>query len=143
MNELLYKLSKSKFRSSFKLKDKDIILMYEKNCSRYEESASVLYEKLIDAGYDNVYFIVDTSIPAVQNLAEKYRRNLIEKDSDKHLEYFFACKKFVSSETIDHGLQLRIASKAVQDIYTGRGLSYVFLQHGVMYMVSLSSKLRS
>ena len=125
------------------LKDKDIILMYEKNCSRYEESASVLYEKLIDAGYDNVYFIVDTSIPAVQNLAEKYRRNLIEKDSDKHLEYFFACKKFVSSETIDHGLQLRIASKAVQDIYTGRGLSYVFLQHGVMYMVSLSSKLRS
>lgn len=122
---------------------RDIILMYEKNCSRYEESASVLYEKLIDKGYDNVYYIVDTSIPAVQTLDEKYKKNLIEKDSDKHLEYFFACRKFISSETIDHALQLRVANKAVQDKINGKGLSYVFLQHGVMYMVSLNSKLRT
>lgn len=125
-----------------KLKGSDIILMYEKNCSRYEESASVLYERLIDAGYDNVFFIVDTDIPAVKALPEKYKKNLIAKDSDKHLEYFFACDKFISSETIDHALQLRVASKAVQDKITGKGLSYVFLQHGVMYMVSLDSKLR-
>ena len=125
------------------LKDQDIILMYEKNCSRYEESASVLYEKLIDAGHDNVYFIVDMSIPAVQDLDEKYKKNLIDKDSDRHLEYFFACDKFISSETIDHALQLRIANKAVQDKINGKGLSYVFLQHGVMYMVSLNSKLRT
>ena len=125
------------------LKNEDIILMYEKNCSRYEESGSVLYERLIDAGYDNVYFIVDMDIPAVQELPEKYRKNLISKDSDKHLEYFFACKKFISSETIDHALQLRIASKAVHDKINGKGLSYVFLQHGVMYMVSLDSKLRT
>ena len=124
-------------------KYKDVILMYEKNCMRYEESASVLYEKLIDAGYNNVYYIVDKSIPAVQKLDEKYKRNLIDKDSDEHLECFFACNKFISSETIDHGLQLRIADKHVQDKYTGKGLSYVFLQHGVMYMVSLNSKLRT
>ena len=124
------------------LKDKDIILMYEKNCSKFEESASVLYQKLIDQGYDNVYFIVDTSIPAIEELPEKYKKNLIEKDSDKHLEYFFACNKFVSSETIDHSLQLRIANQHVQAKLTGKGLTYVFLQHGVMYMVSLSSKLR-
>lgn len=130
-------------KNAKQLKDKDIILMYEKDCSRYEESASVLYEKLIDLGYDNVYFIVDTSIPAVAALDEKYKKNLIEKDSDKHLEYFFACEKFISSETIDHALQLRIASKDVHDKINGKGLSYVFLQHGVMYMVSLSSKLRS
>ena len=129
-------------RRAKKLRGNDIILMYEKNCSRYEESASVLYEKLIDAGYDNVYFITDTSIPAVRDLDEKYKRNLIEKDSDRHLEYFFACDKFISSETIDHALQLRIASKAVQDKICGKGLSYVFLQHGVMYMVSLNSRLR-
>ena len=116
--------------------------MYEKNCAKYEESASVLYEKLIDAGYDNVYYIVDKSIPAVQNLEEKYRKNLIDKDSDKHLEYFFACDKFVATETIDHSLQLRIASKDVLDKITGRDLQYVFLQHGVMYMVSLGSELR-
>ena len=126
-----------------RLKNDDIILMYEKNCVKYEESASVLYEKLIDEGYDNVYYVVDTSIDAVQHLDEKYKKNLIEKDSDKHLDYFFACRKFISSETIDHALQLRIASKAVHDKITGKGLSYVFLQHGVMYMVSLNSKLRT
>ena len=93
-------------------------------------------------GYDNVYYIVDTNIAAVKRLDEKYKKNLIDKDSDKHLEYFFACRKFISSETIDHALQLRIANKAVQDKITGKGLSYVFLQHGVMYMVSLNSELR-
>ena len=135
------RLKKAK-KNAAKLKDKDIVLMYEKNCSKYEESASVLYEKLIDEGYDNVYFIVDKSIPAVRDLDEKYKKNLIQKDSDKHLEYFFACNKFVATETIDHALQLRIASKDVQDKITGKGLMYVFLQHGVMYMVSLGSKLR-
>ncbi|MBQ6455927.1 MAG: CDP-glycerol glycerophosphotransferase family protein [Mogibacterium sp.] len=129
-------------RRSRRLKGQDIVLMYEKNCAKYEESASILYEKLIDAGYDNVYFIVDTSIPAVQNVDEKYRKNFIEKDSDKHLEYFFACNKFAATETIDHALQLRIASKDVLDKITGKGLMYVFLQHGVMYMVSLGSSLR-
>lgn len=129
-------------RKAAALRKNDIVLMYEKNCSKYEESASVLYEKLIDAGYDNVYFIVDRSIPAVQDLEEKYKKNLIDKDSDKHLEYFFACNKFVATETIDHALQLRIASKDVLDKITGEGLMYVFLQHGVMYMVSLGSVLR-
>ena len=135
------RLKKAK-KNAARLKNKDIVLLYEKNCSKYEESASVLYEKMIDEGYDNVFFIVDTSIPSVQNIDEKYKKNLIEKDSDKHLEYFFACNKFVATETIDHALQLRIASKDVQDKITGKGLMYVFLQHGVMYMVSLGSKLR-
>ena len=129
-------------KASKSLRGRDIVLMYEKNCSRFEESASVLYKRLIDAGHDNVYYIADTSIPAVQALDERYRKNLIQKDSDRHLEYFFACDKFISSETIDHALQLRIANKAVQDKITGKGLSYVFLQHGVMYMVSLNSDLR-
>ena len=135
------RLERAKEKSK-ELRGKDIILMYEKNCSRYEESASVLYEKLIDMGYNNVFYIVDTSIPAVQELPEKYKKNLIEKDSDKHLEYFFACDKFISTETIDHSLQLRIANKSAQDKITGEGLMYVFLQHGVMYMVSLNSALR-
>ena len=129
-------------KNAARLRGSDIVLMYEKNCAKYEESASVLYEKLIDEGYDNVYFIVDKSIPAVQDLDERYKKNLIDKDSDRHLEYFFACSKFVATETIDHALQLRIASKAVQDKMNSKGMMYVFLQHGVMYMVSLGSSLR-
>jgi hypothetical protein len=128
-----------------KLKDRDIVLLYEKKCQKYEESASVLYEKLIDMGYDNVYFIVDKSIPAVQDLPEKYKRNLIDKDSDQHLEYFFASNKFISTETIEHALQLRVANKYAQDkVNTDTGdLMYVFLQHGPTYMVSLNMDLRN
>ncbi|MBR3125668.1 MAG: CDP-glycerol glycerophosphotransferase family protein [Mogibacterium sp.] len=132
-------------RNAARMKDRDIVLLYEKKCQKYEESASVLYEKLIDMGYDNVYFIVDKSIPAVQELPEKYKRNLIDKDSDKHLEYFFASNRFISTETIEHALQLRIANKYAQDkINTDTGdMMYVFLQHGPTYMVSLNMDLRN
>ncbi len=125
------------------LKDRDIVLLYEKKCQKYEESASVLYEKLIDAGYDNVFFIVDKTIPSVQDLPEKYKKNLIDKDSDKHLEYFFASDKFISTETIDHALQLRIANKDVLDKVNNEPLTYIFLQHGPTYMVSLNADLRN
>ena len=127
------------------LRDEDIILFFEKKCSKYEESAAVLYEKLIDMGYENAYFIVDKSIPAIEKLDEKYKKNLIDKDSDKHLEYFFASNKFISTETIEHALQLRIASKEAQDkINTNtQDMMYVFLQHGPTYMVSLNMDLRN
>lgn len=125
------------------LKKKDIILMYEKHCAKYEESASVLYEKLIDMGYDNAFFVTDTSLPSVTKIPEKYRKNLIEKDSDKHLEYFFASEKFISTETLEHALQLRIANKTAMDKITKDPLSYVFLQHGPTYMISLNKENRS
>ena len=130
-------------KNAKKLKDRDIIFMYEKHCAKYEESASVLYEKLIDMGYDNAYFVVDTSIPTIRDLSEKYKRNLIEKDSDKHLEYFFASEKFISTETLEHALQLRVANKAAMDKITKEPLSYVFLQHGPTYMISLNKENRS
>lgn len=138
------RIEKAKARSKA-LKDRDIVLLFEKKCQKYEESASVLYEKLIDLGYDNVYFIVDKSIPTVQELPDKYKANLIDKDSDQHLEYFFASDKFISTETIDHALQLRIANKAVQDKINANteNMEYVFLQHGPTYMVSLNKDLRN
>ena len=35
------------------------IILFEKKSERYEESASVLFEKLIDEGYKNVFYILD------------------------------------------------------------------------------------
>lgn len=125
------------------LYSKDFILMYEKECERYEESASVLYEKLIDLGYTNAYYVVNFDNPRIQNLDEKYKRNLVEKESFDHVVKFFACESIISSETVDHALQLRVANKRVRDRLEDPNLKYVFLQHGVMYMVSLNSELRS
>ena len=121
----------------------DPILMYEKNCARFEESASVLYKKLIDTGHDNVFFVVNEDNPQIKDLPEKYRRNLVWKDSDRHLELLFESDTYISTESTEHALQLRVASKLVMDKIKSRDLRYVFLQHGVMYMVSLNSDMRT
>ena len=118
------------------------ILMYEKNCSRYEESASVLYEKLIDNGYDNVYYVINEDNPVIQEIGDKYKKNLVWKDSDRHLELFFECDKFISSETMAHALMLRTGDRRIREKLESSDNKYVFLQHGVMYMVSLDSALR-
>lgn len=121
---------------------KDLIMMYEKNCSRYQESASIIYEKLLDAGYDNVYYVVNSDNKEIRNLDPKYRKNLVEKDSDEHLELFFASNTFITTETTDHALQLRSTNKKVIGKQNHKDLKYIFLQHGVMYMVSLNSDKR-
>ena len=120
----------------------DIIYMFEKECSRYEESASVLYEKLIDEGHDNVYYIVNEDNRAIQNLDERYKANLIYKDSFKHLLYFFKSKVFIGTETMAHAMLLRASDKHIVLKTESRRIKYVFLQHGVMYMVSLNADLR-
>ena len=117
-------------------------LMYEKGAARYEESAAVVYEKLMDMGYDNVWYIVNRGNPAIRDLPEKYRSHLIEKDSFRHLLMFFRCEKFVGTETVDHAMQLRAADRRIMSKTQSRDLTHVFLQHGVMYMVSLDADLR-
>lgn len=122
---------------------KKIILMYEKNASRYEESASVLYEKLIDEHYTNVYYIINKNNEKLNDLSYKYRENIIYKNSFKHYLYFFICETFIGTETIWHAIQLRAANKFVFTKVRNNDLTYIFLQHGVMYMISLDSETRS
>lgn len=121
----------------------DHILMFEKESSRYEESASVLFEKLVDQGYRNVYYIIDRDNPAVKDLDEAYRAQMIEKDSFRHLLYFFRCHRFVGTETMEHAAQLRTSNRRLMAKARSTDLTHVFLQHGVMYMVSLDADARA
>ncbi len=121
---------------------KKIILLFEKESSRYEESASVLYEKLMDQGYQSAYFIIDKSYPYLSNIKEKYRHNLIYKYSFKHYLYFFKSNTFIGSEALVHAIDLRIINHYALKKLASKKLDYVFLQHGVMYMISLDSESR-
>ena len=67
----------------------DTILMYEKEASRYEESASVLFEKLVEQGYANVKYIIDEGNPAIDRMPSSCRDHLIYKNSFSHLLEFF------------------------------------------------------
>ena len=122
---------------------KNIILLFEKDSYKYEESASVLYEKLIDIGRKDVFFILSEDYPFLDDIADKYRNNIIKKGSFRHFLYFFRCKTFIGSEAIAHAIDTSMYSKTALKKIFSRDLSYVFLQHGVMYMVSLNSPSRT
>lgn len=131
------------YEKAQKLGPSDMILMYEKDCRRFEESASVLFRRLIDLGYENVGYILDKECPAMDLVEEKYRPFIIDKDSPEHLLSFFRCSRFIGTETVGHALSLRASDRRVIRKVQDKDLSHVFLQHGVMYMVSLDSEMRA
>ena len=119
------------------------IILYEKNSERYEESASVLYEKLLDMGYSNVYYVIRRDCPAWNDVPEKYRSKLLAKYSFRHYLMLFRCKTFIATERITHNIDLRPISPFLRYWLVHAGYNYVFLQHGVMYMVSLDAERRA
>lgn len=118
------------------------ILLYEKECKKYEESAAFLYEKLIDMGHNNAYFVLDKDSSHVRFVKDKYLKNIIWAHTFKHYLEFFRCKKFIGTESVMHVVELRVANKHVTTKLQKKKFKYVFLQHGVMYMVSLDSNNR-
>ncbi len=123
--------------------NKKIYLLFEKDSSRYEESASVVYEKMIDKGYTNAYFVLDRNYSKFDSIPFKYRKNIIYKYTFKHYLYFFICDTFLGSEALIHVLELRCNNKYVLKKIDSKENNYVFLQHGVMYMISLDSESRT
>lgn len=118
------------------------VVFFEKFSTRYEESASVLFEKLIDMGHRNARFILDGGYPHMNRVADKYRKYLVKQFSLAHYYNLFAAKTLISTEVIEHSLEKRTASR-IYEKYKMRGdQDYIFLQHGVMYMVSLDSEQR-
>lgn len=130
-----YKICLAKIVSKFLPKNK--ILLYEKNLESYEESASVLYEELINRKYKKVYYLID------KNKSMQNKNNLIYKGSFKNYLYFFTARTFLGTEFIDHVIDTRVKNKCVEKYIAKRKYNFVFLQHGVMYMISLSSGARN
>ena len=124
-------------------KGKKIYLLFEKDSARYEESASVVYEKMIDDGYKQAYFILDRDYHGYDKIEERYRHHIIYKYSWKHYLYFFRCQTFLGSEALVHAIELRVSNKHALKKINSKDVDYVFLQHGVMYMISLDSESRS
>jgi len=119
------------------------VLLFEKNAARYEESASVVYENLMDRGYKNIYFVLDKDYPFKDTVPEKYRHHIVDKYSFKHYVIFFAAKSYIGSESKVHAFELRPISKLVTRKLNRSKHNYVFLQHGVMYMISLDAGRRT
>lgn len=127
---------------SLPLRWRDIVLVYEKESMKYEESAAVLYEGLMDRGYKNVYFVLDGDSEHSASILPRYQKNVLTKHTLKHYFYFFIANTFVGTEMPAHAIDLRVANKHAVRKIGNKKLRYVFLQHGVMYMISLASVAR-
>ncbi len=121
---------------------KKLVLLYEKNSSKYEESASVLFEELRKSGYKNAYFILDRNYEFIDKVPQEYKKYIIYKHTFKHYLYFFAAKTFIGTEALVHAFDLKTFNPFALKKISSKLLNYVFLQHGVMYMVSLDSESR-
>jgi hypothetical protein len=117
------------------------VLLYEKQSSQYEESASVVFESLIDSGHDHVHFVLDRAL--IGQVPERYRSHVIPRFSFRHFYHFFAARTLVGTELGAHAIELRTIDRFLLHRLHRGGYNYVFLQHGVMYMVALSSAQRS
>ena len=122
---------------------KRAIVLYEKNASRYEESASVLYEELLRRGVSNAFFILNKEYVHAKDIPEQYKSHIVDKDSLKHYLLFFSAKTFIGTEMLAHAVGVRPANRLVSKRLNDKNINYVFLQHGVMYMLSLDSSART
>ena len=123
-------------------KAKSLVLLFEKNGEKYEESASVLYEELINSGYNNAYFVLAKHSLYWPRVAENYKKNILQKYSFRHYLYFFKAKTFIGTEAVVHAIDLQTYNLLALRKVGSKNINYVFLQHGVMYMVSLNSESR-
>lgn len=121
-------------------KARELVLLFEKNSAKYEESASVTFEELLNSGYKHAYFIITAD--ALGDVPEKYRNNVLIKHSFKHYLYFFKAHTFIGTETLVHAIDLKTFNRLALLKVACKNKNYVFLQHGVMYMVSLDSEAR-
>lgn len=120
------------------------VLLFEKNSSKYEEGAKVLFEYLIDKGYSNIRFILDAdTIQSLSEIESKYRSRFIRSHTFKHYYSFFLSRTFIGTETMAHSLELRVEEKHAKQKLVDPSNTYVFLQHGPTYMVSLDSPQRT
>ncbi|HZJ78512.1 MAG TPA: hypothetical protein VFD52_06935, partial [Clostridia bacterium] len=121
---------------------KDIALFYEKMAYKYEESAAVLFERLIEQDYKDIFYIIDKNSSQVELIPKKCIPYVVFKYSFKHYLYFFRTNLFVGTESIAHSFELRMKnSHALKKIHNNK-YKYLFLQHGITYMLSLNSTAR-
>lgn len=120
--------------------DKPSILLFEKFCGKYEESAKFVFERLIDDKINNVYFILDKNSEYQNEVPNRYKENVIDKYSLKHYYEYFNAKAFISTESMNHVIDVATYNSLTRRRQMLNKYYYFFLQHGVMFAYSLKGR---
>lgn len=119
----------------------DKILLYEKFANKFEESASILFERIYH--YPNVYYVLDRFSPQYPEIKAKYQDKIVSPDEDKFLELLFTASHYIGTELPIHMVSLRTPYQRLRtEILKTDQHKFIFLQHGVMYALSLKPLVR-
>ena len=118
------------------------VIIFEKNSRRYEESGRAVFEALVDRGEPDVRFFIADDCWDASEVDKKYSDRFVGTHTFRHYFLFFRSRCFIGTEALAHALELRCQSLLVYRKTIGSRNKYVFLQHGVMYMISLDSPQR-
>ncbi len=112
---------------------KDIVLLFEKETKRAEESGYYVFEKIIDKKLNKTkaYFIIDKNSKDYKKIKEKHGKYIVEKYSFRHYLYIYLSKYFISSELSNHVMNTRLYITSLNEEIKKKPL--IFLQHGIMF----------
>ena len=125
-NWLAYRLSKM-------IGKKNIILMFEKETNKANESGYYIFDKIMKKKNlkSKVYFVIDKNSPDFEKVYKKHPKNTLVKYSFKHYLYIYISKYFISSELSNHVINPRLYIRSINDAIKRKPL--IFLQHGIMF----------
>lgn len=118
------------------------ILFYEKFGSKFEESASKVFEQLYE--HPNVYFVLDRYSDQYDEIKAKYGDKIVSPDEDKFIELIFTSNYYIGTEVPFHMVSLRTPYTRYRvEMLKVKTHKFIFLQHGVMYALSLKPASRN
>jgi len=130
---LKYRIKDSIARLVSKLFIKDVILMFEKETKKADESGYYVFQKLMtnDKYRKKVYFIIDKECKDYAKAKGSYGSNVIEKYTFRHYLYIYLSTYFISSELSNHVINPRLYLSKLNHAIRSKPL--IFLQHGIMF----------
>lgn len=118
------------------------VLFYEKYGSKFEESASTIFSRV--AHLENVYFVLDRHSEQYEVIKEKYGQKILSPDEDRFIYKLFTSSYYIGTEVPFHMVTLRTPySRFRTEILNTKKHKFIFLQHGVMYALSMKPASRN
>lgn len=115
------------------IKKDDIILLFEKESFKADESGYCVFDKIVENSNikSKVFFVIDKKSPDYDRVINKHKKNILKKYSFKHYLYIYLSSYFISSELSNHVLNTRIFNEKLNECI--RKKPAIFLQHGIMF----------
>lgn len=118
------------------------ILIFEKECMRFEESGARLFERIYK--YPNVFFVLSKESAKYEQLKSRYGKKIVSPDEPRYVKLVHTAKYYIGTELPMHLIGVRSPYKSLrQEIMNSNKHKFIFLQHGVMQSLSLAGANRN